>query len=59
MVDKILENMPESKQHRKDMIDDLIKAMDNVDTYGFTLDDNQALLLNNAVAIEMGKMRVL
>lgn len=59
MVDKILENMPDSKQHRKDMINDLTKAMDNVDTYGFTLGDNQALLLNNAVAVEMGKMGVL
>lgn len=56
MVDKILENMPDSKQHRKDMINDLTKAMDNVDAYGFTLGDNQALLLNNAVAVEMGKM---
>lgn len=59
MVDKILENMPESKQYRKDMIDDLTKAMDNVDTYGFPLGDNQSLMLNNAVAIEMGKMGVL
>lgn len=59
MVDKILENMPESKQYRKDMIDDLTKAMDNVDTYGFPLGDNQSLMLNNAVAVEMGKMGVL
>lgn len=59
MIDKILENMPESKQYRKDMIDDLAKAMDNVDTYGYTLGDNQSLLLNNAVAVEMGKIGVL
>ena len=59
MVDKILENMPDSKQYRKDMIDDLTKAMDNVDTYGFPLDDNQSFMLNNAIAVEMGKMGVL
>ena len=59
MIDKILENMPECKQYRKDMIDDLSKAMNNVDAYGYTLSDNQSLLLNNAVAVEMGKMGVL
>ena len=58
-VDKILENMPDSKPYRKDMIDDLTKAMDNIDALGFTLSNDETFMLDNAVAVLMNTVGVL
>nr|DAU00043.1 MAG TPA: minor capsid protein [Caudoviricetes sp.] len=57
-VDKILENMPKSKPYRASMIAALEKSMEHVEMHGTTLSDNESLMLNNAIAVCMGKVGV-
>lgn len=57
-VDKIIENMPGSAEHKQVMKDDLNKAMENIETFGHTLSSNQSLMLDNAIAIAMNRIGV-
>lgn len=57
-VDKILENMPECASYRNNMITDLEKGMANVEKLGFSLNDNESIMLNNAVAVAMNRIGV-
>jgi len=57
-VNKILENMPDSAKYKDSMISDLEKAMNNVETHGSTLSNNESLMLNNAVAVAMNRIGV-
>lgn len=57
-VDKILENMPGSVKYKENMVADIEEAMKNIEKFGYTLSDNEELMLNNAVAVAMNRIGV-
>ena len=57
-VDKILENMPGSVKDKDNMVADIEEAMKNIEKFGYTLSDNEELMLNNAVAVAMNRIGV-
>lgn len=57
-VDKILENMPGSVKYKDNMVADIEEAMKNIEKFGYTLSDNEELMLNNAVAVAMNRIGV-
>lgn len=57
-MDKILENMPGSVKYKDNMVADIEEAMKNIEKFGYTLSDNEELMLNNAVAVAMNRIGV-
>lgn len=57
-VSKIIENMPQCKSMRSDMETDLVNAMQHIQDFNTTLNNNESIMLNNAVAIAMNRIGV-
>ena len=57
LVDKILENMPEYKAHKSQMVNECKTAMENINK-NFSLNSNELMVLRNVLAVTINRVGV-